>query len=281
MIFKGHARENIQGPCLAVPSGKPIGLRIFMQCHQGNPSGSSRFLTPVGANTRYCQLRWQVHPHALCKQGCRCCGVCYLGIELLQGITYLRRGASFKQLARRRPEQQHVSHTCDSREQYIQMQPPVRILCASSSLRGNPSAINSRTCANRLPLRSSRSKEVCMSKCKALSLHSVRFRAPPSELGLDRCEKENAFGSFCLFLIVVVAEKREQLLPNRRRFPVVELQPNASKCICTETISMCPIRSFPTCAYYIGPKTSPSRQFGATSRPLVSSSFLRQVGPSP
>ncbi len=105
--------------------------------------------------------------------------------------------------------------------------------------------------------------------------------APPSELGLDRCEKENAFGSFCLFLIVVVAEKREQLLPNRRRFPVVELQPNASKCICTETISMCPIRSFPTCAYYIGPKTSPSRQFGATSRPLVSRSFLRQVGRSP
>ncbi len=178
MIFQGHTRESIQTPCLAVPSGKPIGLRIFKQCHQGNPSGSSRFLIPVGANTRYCQLRWQVHRHALCKQGCRCCGVCYLGLELPQGITYLRRGASFKQLARRRPEQQHVSHTCDSREQYIQMQPPVRILCASGSLRGKPTAINSRTCANRLPLRSSRSKEVCMSKCKALSFHSVRFRTP-------------------------------------------------------------------------------------------------------
>ena len=46
------SRESIQGPCLAVPSGKPIGLRIFMQCHQGNPSGSSRFLTPAGDNTR-------------------------------------------------------------------------------------------------------------------------------------------------------------------------------------------------------------------------------------
>ena len=46
------SRENIQGPCLAVPSGKPIGLRIFMLCHQGNPSGSSRFLTPVGESTR-------------------------------------------------------------------------------------------------------------------------------------------------------------------------------------------------------------------------------------
>ena len=56
MCRASKSRESIQGPCLAVPSGKPIGLRIFMQCHQGNPSGSSRFLTPVGENTRYCQL---------------------------------------------------------------------------------------------------------------------------------------------------------------------------------------------------------------------------------
>ena len=70
MCRASKSRESIQGPCLAVPSGKPIGLRIFIQCHQGNPSGSSRFLTPVSENTRYCQLRWQVHRHALCKQGC-------------------------------------------------------------------------------------------------------------------------------------------------------------------------------------------------------------------
>ena len=42
-----RSRESIQGPCLAEPSGKPIRLRIFMQCHQANPSGSSCFLTAI------------------------------------------------------------------------------------------------------------------------------------------------------------------------------------------------------------------------------------------
>ena len=52
MCRASKSRESIQKPCLAGPSGKPIGLRIFMQCRQGNPSGSSRFLTRLGENTR-------------------------------------------------------------------------------------------------------------------------------------------------------------------------------------------------------------------------------------
>ena len=52
MCRASKSRESIQGPCLAVPSGKPIGLRIFMQCHQGNPSGSSHFLTSLGESSR-------------------------------------------------------------------------------------------------------------------------------------------------------------------------------------------------------------------------------------
>ena len=40
MCRASKSRESIQGPCLAVPSGKPIGLRIFMQCQRSIASSA-------------------------------------------------------------------------------------------------------------------------------------------------------------------------------------------------------------------------------------------------